>query len=116
MPSTTDEVPGSDGPPIACTLGGAQMGERFSLMAEIGRRSLVDVEDRDDHAVLRFNGDAGTRECLEAIVAGEAQCCAFLDLELVPEFDGLKLTISGPQPARPVVADLVEAFSREVAS
>lgn len=96
--------------PIACTLTGAQMPERLAEIAAIGRDSLVSVEDALAVPVLLFRDDSQTRERLEAVVAAESRCCAFLKLDLREDFDGLRLTISGPNAAAPIVSDLVGAF------
>ena len=50
------------------------------------------------------------RARLEAIVAAEAECCPFLDMDLREEDGALVLEIRAPQEAEPLVADLVSAF------
>ena len=96
--------------PIACTLTATQMADRRAEMAAIGRAALLGVDEDDARAVARFRADAETRRRLEAIVAAEAECCAFLDLALRDEQDALALTIGAPPEARPVRDELVAAF------
>jgi hypothetical protein len=96
--------------PIACTLTAAQMHERLAEMGQIGRSSLVAVDGQLGRPVLHFRDDTQTRKWLEAVVAAEARCCAFLAFDLEQRFDGLALTITGPELAEPLVADLVDAF------
>ena len=91
--------------PIACTLTATQMADRRAEMAAIGRAALLGAR-----AVVRFRADAETRRRLEAIVAAEAECCAFLDLALRDQDDALALTIGAPPEARPVRDELVAAF------
>ncbi len=47
---------------------------------------------------------------MEAIVVAEAQCCAFLRMDLIDEDGTLVLTIEAPEGAEPVLGDLVAAF------
>jgi hypothetical protein len=96
--------------PIACSLTGAEMSGRLADMAELGRKSLIGVDDASAEPVVRFRDDTETRQRLETIVAAEAQCCAFLDLDLQQGLDGLELTLRGPEAAAPIVRDLVAAF------
>ena len=64
----------------------------------------------DGAGTLRFRADGDTRARLEAIVAAEAECCPFLDMELCEEADELLLTIVAPEGAEPIAADLIETF------
>jgi hypothetical protein len=96
--------------PIACTITRAQMSARLAEMAAIGGDSLTEVGEQAGASVLRFRADEQTHARLASIVAAEAQCCAFLDLAPEQDFAGLKLTISGPGDAAPIVRDLVDAF------
>lgn len=59
-------------------------------------------------ALLRFRPDA--RDRLAAFVAAEAECCAFLDLELRDDPDAVVLRIDGPDGAETIVHDLAAAF------
>ena len=94
--------------PLACSLDAAAMADRLAEMRALGRDALVAADD----GVLRFRADAETRRRLERIVAAEAECCPFLRLELRDAADGLELAIAAPEGAEPVMAGLVEAFSR----
>jgi hypothetical protein len=46
------------------------------------RDALIDVLHEPAHAELRFAASDGVRDRVEAIVRAEAQCCAFLDVEV----------------------------------
>ncbi len=100
-------------PPIACSLNAAEMPGRLAEMAAIGQSGLLAVETKDARAVLRFRAGAQTRERLEAIVAAEAECCAFLSMELRHEPCAVVLIIEAPEGAEPVLDELVSAFSNE---
>lgn len=96
--------------PIACSLSAAEMSARLAEMAAVGSQALLSAATDDRGAVLRFRAGADIRGRLAAVVAAEAQCCAFLDLELRDEADAVTLTVTAPAGAEPVLADLVAAF------
>jgi hypothetical protein len=77
-------------------------------MSAIGRASLLAAEINERSVVLRFR--IGARNALAAIVAAEAQCCAFLSMQLDDEPDAVRLTIEAPPGAEPVLHDLAAAF------
>src|SRR4051794_38166226 len=99
--------------PIACSLTAAELPERLAEMSALGRSSLLTAETAGHQAVLRFRPGPDTGERLAAIVAAEAECCAFLTMELREEPDAIALTIEGSDGAQPVLDELVAAF-REI--
>jgi hypothetical protein len=98
--------------PIACSLSAGDLEARQAELAAVGRRSLISVARAEGAAVLNFKKGPGTRSELERIVAAEAECCAFLEMN-VREGDSLTLTIDGPEGAGPVVEELVEAIASQ---
>lgn len=96
--------------PIACTLTAEERPGRVAELRAIGQRALLTADVAAGQAVLRFAPSAETRERLEAIVAGEARCCAFLSMTLTDSDDAVVLTITAPDGAEPVLAELVAAF------
>ena len=103
------EILGSE-TPIACSLGAADYRKRLEQIRAIGREALVGAEDRDDAVRLVFDDDASIRARLEEIVAAEAACCPFLDLQIGQSPEGITLTIAAPPEAAPIVRDLVGSF------
>jgi PAS domain-containing protein len=95
-------------PQIACSLGADELPQRLAEMAAIGLESLLSVSP---DGVLRFRGDAGTRERLEGIIAAESACCSFLGFDLGEEAGALVLTVTAPEGAEPLARDLVNAFA-----
>ena len=95
--------------PLACTLDAAALGERTVAMRRIGEGALLSARSDGGHAELRFTPAA--RAEVEAIVAAEAECCAFLTMELSDTGDELVLTVDAPAGAEPVVDGLVAAFA-----
>jgi hypothetical protein len=96
--------------PIACSLSAADLPGRLAEMAALGDAALVDAQQDATHAELRFAVAAGVRERLEAIVAAESQCCAFLTMRVTGEPDTVVLTIDAPEAAELVVRELLDAF------
>ena len=96
--------------PIACSLRAAEMPVRLAEIGSIGRASLLGAQTADSRAELRFRAGPETRARLEAIVAAEAECCAFLAMSLRDEAGGITLTIDAPEGAEPVMHELVAAF------
>jgi hypothetical protein len=95
--------------PLACTLGPAEMRDRTAEMARIGGEALLAAASHGPRAELRFRPSA--RADVEAIVAAEAECCAFLAMDLREDDRELVLTINAPPGAEPVLDGLVSAFS-----
>lgn len=86
---------------IACTLSAAETVARRADTAELARRALRARRPVPGGALLTFAPDA---ECeLRDIVAAEAQCCAFLYLDLRRAGDALELEITGPDEAGPIL-------------
>jgi hypothetical protein len=97
--------------PIACSLDAGELARRQEELRALGRRALLSVRGRGElPVVLSFRGGAEIRTELERVVAAEAECCAFLDLQISGD-DPLELRIDAPADAAPVADELVEAFA-----
>ena len=97
-------------PPIACSLSAVDHRERLAEIAEVGRSSLIDVEEHPHESVLRFRNSPSALDGLRQIVSKEAACCAFLDLSLRASDTELVLTLRAPADARHIVSDLIRSF------
>lgn len=102
--------------PIACSLDRADFTARIAEMSELGGAALVDARRVDAHAELRFAAKSGVRQRLDAIVAAELHCCAFLTMRVDDRDAELMLTIDAPEDADMVVQELVEAFEGTIAA
>ncbi|MGW5362906.1 MerR family transcriptional regulator [Actinopolymorpha pittospori] len=84
--------------PVACTLGGAELGERTkqwrTLVAKAEGR-----EEIDDGLRLSFPPDAELAGKLAALAAAEQGCCAFFDFTLHLTPDALQLNVRAPESA-----------------
>jgi hypothetical protein len=92
--------------PIACTLAAADYAARTAEIADLARRALRSREPIPDGARLTFEAGAETERELRDVMAAEAQCCAFLRMDLRPADDALVLEITGPAEAEPIIAEL----------
>jgi hypothetical protein len=97
--------------PIVCSLGADDLAARLDLIAAIGAESLISRDAEGDTQLLRFRRDDGVRRALEGIVAAEARCCSFLEMEIREEDWALVLAIDAPADAVPVAAALAAAFA-----
>jgi hypothetical protein len=92
--------------PIACTLSAGEYRGRTEELAALAARALRSRERTADGERLTFADSSETEAGLRAAIAAEADCCAFLRMELRRSDEGLVLDIAGPQDARPVIAEL----------
>jgi hypothetical protein len=93
-------------PPIACSLTPADLRTRQADTAALARRSLRSGCRVSRGERLVFAADAGTESALREVIAAEQRCCAFLSLDLRRAGDSLELTITGPEEAKPIIAEL----------
>jgi hypothetical protein len=93
-------------PPIACTLSAADYAARAQDTGELAARALRSRQPIADGTRLIFDADPQTERDLRELIAAEAQCCAFLRMELTAEADALVLDVTGPADAQPIIAEL----------
>ncbi len=101
----------TDPKPVACSLGAGDLQARLTEIAEVGAAGLIASEEEDGRHTLRFRPDPTTRRRLEEIVAAEAECCSFLDLDLAEHGDELVLTVAAPEAGQPVADELALTFA-----
>lgn len=100
----------SDSLPIACSLEADDLRQRLVKIAALGERSLYGRNAEGDSRVVRFRRDPETRRELSTIVAAEARCCGFLDLDLSDDGDALVLRIAAAEDGASVADELALAF------
>ncbi len=96
--------------PVACSLSATELPRRLAEIHDLGRAALVEARTQPGRAELRFAAGASIRERVDAVVAAEALCCAFLTMRVSEEPDAVLLTIDAPAGADVVLAELVAAF------
>src|SRR5919109_4593048 len=92
--------------PIACTLPVDQFRTRTGELAALGSRALRSREPIEHGERLGFAADDTTERDLRAAIAAEAECCAFLSMDLRRDDDRLLLDITGPDEARPIIEQM----------
>ena len=98
--------------PIACTLSATDLRARGEELRALGGDGLLDVTEDERRAVLRFRPDPSVRERVEAVVAAESECCAFLEFEVAhDDDDATVLTISAPNGGAEMVHELAAALA-----
>jgi hypothetical protein len=96
--------------PIACSLSATELPQRLAEMADLGLAALVDARSEPLHAQLRFAAGADVRDRVQAVVAAESQCCAFLTMRVTDGPDTVELAIDAPEGAELVLSELVDAL------
>ena len=92
--------------PIACTLSADDYATRRDDIARIVRDALRSRETLAGGARLTFAASDDTERDLRAVIAAEGKCCSFLRLELGREAEVLRLDVTGPDDAQPIIAEL----------
>jgi hypothetical protein len=98
--------------PIACSLDAEGYATRLAAVRDLGEVALVRTQRHgiDAGVDLFFREGEEIHRRLRNLVAAESKCCAFLDMKLHAADGTLRLSISGPAHAAPVVDDLVQSF------
>lgn len=96
--------------PIACTLSRSALEARGAELRALGGEGLMDFSREPTRAVLRFRPDPTIRRRVDAIVAAESECCAFLDFKLEHGDVATVLTVSAPNGGAETMHELVGAL------
>jgi hypothetical protein len=97
--------------PIACTLSAADLEVRLAELRALGSDALRDVSEQAGRAVLRFRSGPDVARRVDAAVAAESECCAFLDFHVEHGAEATVLTVEAPDGAAEIVHELAEAFA-----
>ncbi|EMF52983.1 MULTISPECIES: heavy metal-responsive transcriptional regulator [Streptomyces] len=94
--------------PVACTLGGAELGERVEQWRTLAGKA-EQREEIGDGLRLSFPPEAELAGQLAALAAAEQSCCAFFDFTLHLTPDALQLSVRAPESAAGMLAELFGA-------
>jgi hypothetical protein len=85
--------------PIACSLTGADVGDRLAAWAVLRRDALLAETVEELRSVSTYALLPGVHERLSELVAAEGRCCPYLRFEIVERPDDIELTITAPAGA-----------------
>ncbi|MFJ4099851.1 MerR family transcriptional regulator [Amycolatopsis japonica] len=94
--------------PVACSLDGAQLGQRTEQWHRITRQATGRRETADG-VQLTFPATPELAAEVAALAAAEQDCCAFFDFTLHLSPSALELTVRAPETAETMLADLFGA-------
>jgi hypothetical protein len=94
--------------PIACTLTGASLEERAAWLRRLGEAALVDGARHGERLELRFQPEA--EPDVRQLIRAERECCPFLVFEVEPGDAEIRVGISGPAEAGPVLDAMLLAL------
>jgi hypothetical protein len=99
--------------PIICTLTEDELRERRRSVLDSLRRAALDITSIPGGYSYAFEASSELLSELSRLVDLERQCCRFLTFKMVVEPAGhpIRLEITGPPVAEPVIADLFGALS-----
>ena len=87
--------------PIACTLQpGAEVQEAMERYRRLFYDALLERERTDDGVRWTFRASDGVERRVRSLAAMEAQCCAFLRMDVVVTPDAVVWDVTGPPEAR----------------
>jgi hypothetical protein len=92
--------------PIACSLGARDREERLRQLADLAADALVRRAPIPGGERLLFVGAPATERALRAAIDAESACCPFLTMTVARTPAGVVLDVTGPQLARPIIAEL----------
>jgi hypothetical protein len=95
--------------PIACTLTGASLEERAAWLRRLGEAGLIEGTRTAHRLALRFRPQAA--DDVRELVRAESECCPFLSFEVEPADSEIRLAITGPSEAGPVLDALLSELS-----
>lgn len=94
--------------PIACTLTPSAGAAQLAAWRAFNTDHLIAVERHAASTVATYANDVDTRARLEALVAAERTCCAFVEWSLEATGDALRVTATGAPDAVASLAFLEE--------
>jgi hypothetical protein len=86
----------NESPTLACSLSADERTERGRELRELARRALAGRDREERAVVLTYRAAPEVEEALRDVIRREAECCPFLDLELVSGERELSLRVSAP--------------------
>jgi hypothetical protein len=99
----------NDSRALACSLSPDEQAERGDELRELARRALSARDRKGNAIVLTYQSDPKVEKALRSVIRREAECCPFLDFELLPGERELALRVSAPAGAEAMLDLLYES-------
>ena len=96
---------------VACDLAAAELGARADEWRELRDSAGLGATRIDGGARVWLRLDAAATA--EDLVRREAGCCGFLDIDVGPDGDRLRLDITSPAPSGAEVAAAIAGLDRD---
>ena len=97
-------------PALACSLGAGELHGRLELIDALARDALIDQRPIAGGLRMRFRDAPGVEGRVRELVAAESRCCAFLTFEIDRDALALRLDVTGPPDAQPVIQSFLPAL------
>jgi hypothetical protein len=81
--------------PLACSLEGAELGDRLRAWSEVVARATT-RRTEEGRVVATYPKDAQLLDRLRELIAAEADCCSFLDFRLEERPDAIVIELRLP--------------------
>jgi hypothetical protein len=94
--------------PSTCSLDSAGQEERFGEFAELACVALVEASRTRDGARLLLRHDPSVQASLQRLIEAERRCCSFLEFAVEVRDSGIRVDVSGPPSARPLIDRLFD--------
>ena len=94
--------------PNTCSLDGAGQEKRFGEFAELASAALVEAVRTPDGARLLLRHDDSVQASLWRLIEAERRCCSFLEFAVDVGDAGIRVEVSGPPSARPLIDRLFD--------
>lgn len=96
----------NESPALACSLQADQLAERGRDFSRLAQRALTRRARKEGAVVLTYRATPEVEEALRELIRREAECCPFLDIELLAGEGELSLRVSAPAGAEGIL-DLI---------
>lgn len=97
----------------ACTLGQEDRSARVRQWKRLAGTARPSARHSGRFLEISYQSGSGVFDELEALVASERQCCAFVDWDVVQEVDGNIMRITAKPESPDDIASLAALFSSD---
>src|SRR5215218_5664934 len=93
---------------IACSLDPEDQEKRFEEFADFASTTLLAATRTRRGACLELRRSETTQASLRRLIEAERRCCSFLEFGVETGDDAIRVDVSGPPAARPLIDRLFD--------